>query len=311
MNNTLTRRAWLAGASSALAAPALAVQPAERTKEEPFGYCLNLSTIQGQKQSLPDMIDTAARAGYHAIEPWIRDIDQHVKNGGTTKDLAKRLRDHGLQVPSAIAFPEWIVDDETRRKKAIEETRRSMDLVQQLGGTRLAAPPAGATNLAGFDLKKAAERYRALLELGDQMGIVAELELWGFSKCLNKLSDAVFVALETDHPKACVLPDVYHLYKGGSGFNGIKLLGPATMHVLHMNDYPAKPPRAEITDAQRIYPGDGIAPFKTLLRDLQQIGFRGMLSLELFNREYWQQDALAVARMGLDKMRAVVKGSLS
>ena len=73
----------------------------------------------------------------------------------------------------------------------------------------------------------------------------------------------------------------------------------------------AKPPRAEITDAQRIYPGDGIAPFKTLLRDLHQIGFRGMLSLELFNREYWQQDALAVARTGLDKMRSVVKASLS
>ena len=31
-----------------------------------------------------------------------------------------------------------------------------------------------------------------------------------------------------------------------------------------------------------------------MLRDLRRIGFRGVLSLELFNREYWQQDALAV-----------------
>jgi sugar phosphate isomerase/epimerase len=78
-----------------------------------------------------------------------------------------------------------------------------------------------------------------------------------------------------------------------------------------MNDYPAQPPRAEITDAHRVYPGDGVAPLRELLRDLRRIGFRGALSLELFNREYWTQDALAVARTGLEKMRAVVRRSLS
>jgi sugar phosphate isomerase/epimerase len=78
-----------------------------------------------------------------------------------------------------------------------------------------------------------------------------------------------------------------------------------------MNDYPAEPPRAAITDAARVYPGDGVAPLKTLLRDLRRLGFRGALSLELFNRDYWQKDALAVARTGLDKMRAVVAASLA
>jgi hypothetical protein len=35
-----------------------------------------------------------------------------------------------------------------------------------------------------------------------------------------------------------------------------------------------------------------------------------MLSLELFNRDYWKQDALEVARTGLQKMRAVVRGGV-
>jgi sugar phosphate isomerase/epimerase len=77
-----------------------------------------------------------------------------------------------------------------------------------------------------------------------------------------------------------------------------------------MNDYPADPPRAAISDAQRIYPGEGVAPLKTFLRDLRRIGFQGVLSLELFNPEYWARDALAVARTGLEKMRAVVASSL-
>src|SRR5205823_5569035 len=106
------------------------------------------------------------------------------------------------------------------------------------------------------------------------------------------------------------LADVYHLYKGGSGFEGVRLLSGEALHVLHFNDYPAEPPRAAITDAQRVYPGDGVAPLGKLVRDLQRIGFRGVLSLELFNRDYWKQDARTVARTGLEKMRAVVRAAL-
>ena len=73
-----------------------------------------------------------------------------------------------------------------------------------------------------------------------------------------------------------------------------------------MNDYPANPPRATINDADRVYPGDGIAPLADLVRILRGIGFRGYFSLELFNREYWKQDARMVARTGLEKMRAIV-----
>jgi sugar phosphate isomerase/epimerase len=82
------------------------------------------------------------------------------------------------------------------------------------------------------------------------------------------------------------------------------------MQVFHLNDYPALP-RDKITDADRVYPGDGVAPLPAILRDLRQLGFRGYLSLELFNREYWKQDALTVARTGLEKMRAAVKRSLA
>jgi sugar phosphate isomerase/epimerase len=135
---------------------------------------------------------------------------------------------------------------------------------------------------------------------------VPEVELWGGSKTLSRLGEAALVAIESGHPRACILADVYHLYKGGSNIQGLSLLDGSAIHVFHMNDYPAKPPRASITDADRVYPGDGIAPLADLVRILPAIGFRGYFSLELFNRDYWQQDARTVARTGLEKMRAVV-----
>jgi 2-keto-myo-inositol isomerase len=159
------------------------------------------------------------------------------------------------------------------------------------------------------DLLKVAERYRALLELGDQMGIVPQVEVWGSSRTLGRLSEAAMVAIEAGHPKACILPDVYHLYRGGSNLAGVKLLAPSAIHVFHFNDYPADPPREKLTDADRVYPGDGVAPLKGLLRDLSVGGFRVMLSLELFNRKLWSQDPLTVIKSGLEKMKALFEAS--
>src|SRR5262245_2224475 len=229
---SLTRRELLAAGSAAAAAATL-VRPmnAEPTKKESFAYCLNTSTIRGQNLPIAQVIDAAARAGYTAIEPWIDELDKHVQAGGTLKDLGKRIADAGLTVASAIGFAQWIVDDDAARKKGLEEAKRAMDMVAQIGGTYIAAPPAGAKDRGDIALPRIAERYRALLELGDTTGVVPQIEVWGFSKTLGKLSEAVAVAVETGHPKACVLADVYHLYKGGSGFHGIKLLGPLSMAV--------------------------------------------------------------------------------
>ncbi len=310
----VSRRDVLAAGTGVLWGSALArAEPpdAARPGGEPFLLGLNTSTLQGHKLTISQEVEIAARVGYQGLEPWVRELDQHVKVGGSLKDLGKTIADAGLRVESAIGFFEWVVDDDARRRKALEEAKRSMDIVQQIGGKRIAAPPSGATDRSDIDLHRIAERYRALLELGDTMGVVPEVEIWGISKTLGRLGEAALVAIESGHPHACILADVYHLYKGGSPIEGLSLLNGAALPVIHFNDYPADPPREKITDAQRVYPGDGVAPLKDLLRRLRAIGFQGMLSLELFNRDYWKQDAVSVARTGLEKMRAVVRSSVS
>jgi sugar phosphate isomerase/epimerase len=273
-----------------------------------FRYCFNTSTIRGQKLPLPEVIDLAARAGYDAIEPWISEIDAYVDAGGTLRDLKSRIKDSGLTVESAIGFFEWIVDDEAKRNTALEEAARNMDMLSQIGGKRIAAPPMGATEVSNINLLQAAQRYRALLEIGDRTGVVPQVEVWGFSQSLNRLGEAALIAIECGHPDACILADVYHMYKGGSPIEGLRLVRGAAMHVFHVNDYPAIAPE-QIKDADRIYPGDGTAPLTSIFNTLREIGFGGYLSLELFNAGYWEQDASAVAQTGLEKMRAAVEQS--
>lgn len=310
-SRAFSRRTMLASAAAGLAAYAVprgsasAGDQPQESRDPPFRYCFNTATIMGQKLPLENEVEIAAKAGYRGLEPWIRKIDEYTQKGGSLADMRKRIADLGLSVEGAIGFADWLNDDQAKRAKGLETMKRDMEVVAQVGGTRLAAPPVGATD-APMDLAKVADRYRTLLELGRKAGVVPQLELWGRSKTLSRLDEVADVITKAARPDACALLDVFHIYRGGSDFSGLRMFKGAAMHVFHVNDYPAQPPREKTTDADRIYPGDGVAPMTQILRDLHASGFRGMLSLELFNRKLWEQDPLVVARTGLEKIKAAV-----
>jgi 2-keto-myo-inositol isomerase len=316
---SINRREWLAGiaGSTALAAAAQGSQTVPRPAKPTFGFCLNTSTVRdkdGKSRPIAELIDIAARAGYDAIEPWTQELEAHLKSGGTLKDVRERIEGAGLKVADVIGFSEWIVEDEARRKKGLEQAKRDMGWAAEIGSPRIAAPPVGATGGTSkrddpkftqpiIDLLAAADRYRALLDHGKAMGVTPIVEIWGFSKTLRRLGEALCVAAECGDGTACILPDVYHLYKGGSDFAGLGLLSGNAVGIFHVNDYP-KIARDKITDADRVYPGDGIAPLKEVFTALRKSGYAGYVSLELFNRGYWKEDPHAVARTGLAKLKA-------
>jgi sugar phosphate isomerase/epimerase len=298
-----------AAIASGISTEADAQKTPKRPADEPFGYCLNTSTIRGNNLDLTAEVTVAAKAGYNAIEPWVREIDEYTSKGGTLKDLAKHISDSGLAVEDAIAFNAWLDDDDARRAASMEQLKRDMDKVAQIGCKRIATPPGNHGN--GVELHKAAGYYREALELGVTMGVQPLMELWGQSPVLGPLQNGVFVAIETGRPDASMLLDIFHLYKSGIAFPSLSQVNGGALHVFHINDYPAADDPSKLNDSNRVYPGDGVAPFGQILRDLRDSGFRGYFSLELFNKDYWQQSADKNAQTGLEKIRAVVKKSLA
>jgi 2-keto-myo-inositol isomerase len=319
---TVSRRQILSGAVGAIGAAIVGGAPAEagvqraapargRPADEPFGYCLNTSTIRGNNLDLVAEIAVAARAGFDAIEPWITEIDAYTAKGGTLKDLGARIADAGLTVEDAIAFNSWLDDDETRRAASMEKLKIDMDKVAHIGGTRIATPPGNNRNAPAVSLDHAAAYYRAALELGEKMGVQPLLELWGTHPVLGPLSHGVYVAVATGRADASMLLDIFHLYKSGTPFASLAQVNGASLHVFHVNDYPAAADSSTLNDGSRVYPGDGVAPSGRIFRQLRDAGFRGVLSLEVFNREYWSRTADDNARAGLERTRATVRKALA
>ncbi|MDX2431679.1 MAG: sugar phosphate isomerase/epimerase [Bacteroides sp.] len=300
--------ASLALSSAALSLPLNSIAGTETGKKEkgspgpsksPFSFCLNTSTISGQKPSLFEQVKIASEAGYDGIEVWVRDVQAALEDGATEASIKSFINDHGIRVEDAIGFAPWMTGGEAGFRQMEEE----MNMLAGIGCLRIAAPPAGVPGDQALDLFMAGEKYAQLLELGRKTGVMPQLEFWGSSPALWHLGQVLMIAAVADDPDARILPDVYHLFRGGSGFDALKMLNGSLIDIFHLNDYPADIPREEQTDADRVYPGDGAAPMKQILSDLKNMGGEKVLSLELFNRSYWEEDPLEVARTGLQKMK--------
>jgi 2-keto-myo-inositol isomerase len=308
----MNRRDLIKTTSAASLGMAFTEETFKPKKKHNFSFSLNTSTIREQNLGLVAELETAAKAGYDAIEIWMDTLQKYVTNGGSLKDIQKRAADLNIKIVDCIGFAKWIVDDEKERGNALEQAKREMGMLAEIGCPRIAAPPFGAHNIAQIiNLNAVTERYAALLKVGDETGVIPQLEMWGFSTNLHLLGEVLYVAAETGHPNAIVLSDIYHLHKGGSSFNSLKMLNGSGLQMFHVNDYPKEPSRDKIVDADRVFPGDGVAPLTQVFRELNGKGTPIILSLELFNKEYWKMDALFAAKLGLEKMKASVNKALA
>ncbi len=270
-----------------------------------FRFCLNTSTINGQKRPLKELVDIAARAGYDGVELWIEDVKTYSKSNSLST-MKRLLSDSKLQVEDAIGFAPWMNEDEAKRKAGFAQMKEEMLMMAELGCKRIAAPSAGVAADQPLNLFHVGQWYKELLDLGRQTGVMPQLEFWGSSPVFYTLGQAMMAATAADDKDARVLPDVYHLFRGGSGFNSIGMLSGQAFDVIHMNDYPGNIPREQQHDSDRVFPGDGVAPLHQLLTDLKKMNTTKVLSLELFNQKYWKQDPLTVAKTGLEKMQKLV-----
>jgi sugar phosphate isomerase/epimerase len=191
-------------------------------------------------------------------------------------------------------------------QEGMEQMKSEMEMMASIGCSRIAAPAFGVPSDQPFDLTAAGHKYKQLIELGRQTGVMPQLEFWGASKVLNTISQCMMIASIANDPDVKILADVYHMFRGNSGYDTLKMLRGNVIEVFHMNDFVASIPREEQQDKDRVYPGNGAAPMKQILTDLKNMGGTKVLSLELFNESYWKQDALLVAQTGLKKMKALV-----
>ena len=252
-----------------------------------------------------EKVDIAIEAGYDAVEPWDSDLQEYEKSGGDLKEIGKYIRDKGLFVPSMIGLWGSLPENESAFQESLPATRNRMRMASEIGCEHVQTIP----NKVGenFDRRFVADCYRRLIDIGIQEYNVKPALVFVEMFPLKTMGQALGIASDADHPEARIIPDVFHMYISGGGFQGLKLLQGNAMAIFQFNDAPRGMAMEDMKDKDRVFPGDGILPLPEILQDLKATGFAGCVSLELYNQEYYKRDLLEVAKTGLAKTMEVVE----
>ena len=293
----------IAGLGAVMPIGCTTVQNRHQDGKSPWPICLNASTIR--PTPLLDKIKVTAEAGYDGIELWINELNKYEQSGGNLKELSAQIKELGLFVPNIIGLWDCMPMDDEVFRASLPATKNRMRQSAEVGSVHVAAIP--VPDREDFDLKTGTSRYKELLKIGrEEYGIIVAFEFVGFFKGIHRLGQAAAIALDIDDADACLIMDSFHLYCGGSGFNGIKHLQGKFIADFHINDVPGDLERTTLRDKHRLYPGDGILPLIQLFKDLKSIDYQGPLSLEIFNEEEYKKDPLLVAQTGKQKIMDLI-----
>lgn len=140
MSQSVTRRQTLAALTASVGAT-LSTNPLEAmpapAAQAPFTICLNMSTIRGQKLGFVKELEAASKGGFRSVEIWIETLQTYLKNGGTTAEARRILKDNGIKIENAIGFAPWIIDDEAARAKGLAQLKSEMEMLAEVAANAL------------------------------------------------------------------------------------------------------------------------------------------------------------------------------
>jgi len=190
----------------------------------------------------------------------------------------------------------WV--PEARREEVFARCEKSFRLAEEVGCEVVIACAGDGEG----EVSQAAQDYAALCDLAAGYGVTPALEFIGPLQRVKDVASAWEIVRQADRPNAALLIDTFHYYRGSSRLEDLGQIRGEQVALVHINDV-VNLPLEQLTDGHRVLPGQGILPLGDILKVLERRGYRGYLSLELFNEELWGRPAGEVARRGRESLR--------
>ncbi len=264
------------------------------------------------RHTLADTIEILASIGYRGIEI-MADVPHAYPLQVSDRDIAEIRRvldEHRMEISNINAFmhhadgdtyhPSWIEADARLRAKRVEYTLNCIDLADKLGGKTISTEPGGPVE--GMSREEAARLFREGLlavenkarEKGVRIliepepGLLIENSLQ-FRELYHMLDPAVFgLNFDIGH-FFCVGEDPGELVREMKG---------ATGHY-HLEDIAAS------RKHHHLMPGEGVVDLPGVLGSIQEIGYDGFVTVELYTYESRAAEAAREAFQYLQKLKLV------
>lgn len=265
---------------------------------------LNGATIM--RSPLDQDAEVAAECGYDALEIWAAKIDAYIERH-PLEQLAAKMRALGVRPWCINSIEDITFRDADGRGALLAETERLASIARTLGAPSIVVVP--GRRPGGFNrnesVRDAVDVLRAMSDVAGDVALA--FEFLGKPGCAVPVLDmAIEIVEEVDRANVGLVIDTFHFYAGGSRYESLDDVPLDRLFVLHLNGC-EDVPREQLTDAHRLYPGEGVLPVDQVLRPLQRRGFDGVVSIEIFRPAYWEQPPQEVARTARARAVQVLK----
>ena len=242
-------------------------------------------------------IKAANAAGFELLEIWAAKLRDFLK----TKSVAdlKRLLDENDLEPYSINSIEHITfrndEDYAKIKAECEELSR---IANEIDCPNVVVVPGKLPENADEEeiVEESVNVLNELADIAEKHNVSLAFEFLGQTDCSVQTLDLCKKIVEkVDRENVGLVIDTFHFYAGNSSFEAIETLDPDKLFIFHINDAEDLP-KEKLTDAHRLYPGEGILPIAEIKKRFDQIGYDKMVSIEIFRPEYWNEDPYEVAR---------------
>ena len=232
------------------------------------------------------------------VEIWLPKLEAWLKTE-SVETTSRLFSDLGI-IPIAGSIQGGLLRPAGESRKAHEEHyRRRLDLMQALGIPQVVLVP--ETDHESVELGPVAEGLIRASQWAEAFGIKVALEFSCRSRVVNNLQTAAMLIKLAAQPNLSLCLDLFHFWNGPSKESDLELLGEIPLGIVQASDISGIP-RELATDGQRILPGEGDIPLKSLLKKVGQTGYSGPVSVELLNPQIWGIKPSHVAELSLSAL---------
>ncbi len=243
-------------------------------------------------------VKSAGAAGFELVEIWAAKLREYLKTHSVA-DLKNLLAENNVEPYSINSIEHITFRNAEDYEKIKAETEHLSATAGEIGCPYVVVVPGKMPEGGASEAEIIAESVKVLNELADiaeKHSVGLAFEFLGQADCSVQTLDLDKKIIEKVNRKNVGLViDTFHFYAGNSSFEAIEALNPEKLFIFHINDAEDLP-KENLTDAHRLYPGEGILPIKEIKQRFDKIGYDRMVSIEIFRPEYWSQDPFEVAR---------------
>ena len=252
--------------------------------------------------TLPEKLEAAAAIGFDGVEIFENDL---LTFDGSPADVRSIVRGLGLDITCFQPFRDFEAMPEPQRARNLDRAQRKFDVMQELGAELLLV--CSNINPAAIDDDaRAAADLAEMAEHAQRRGLRVGYEALAWGRHVNRWRHAWRIVQAADHPALGLIMDSFHTLAVGDDASGVDQVPPGKLFFLQLADAPRLSMDVLSWSRHfRNFPGQGQLPVGDFVRAVLHAGYRGPLSLEIFNDEFRAAPARLMARDGLRSLLLV------